>query len=150
VERLIIAVVLVALAVAVAAVVDRRRTDAPTQSTWTVPAQLDRSEFSRPDAPWLVVVFSSATCDSCRDTLARATELEGGEVAVEDVEVGASPDRHRRYGIDAVPVVVVADAEGVVRASFVGPPGATDLWSVLATARDAAGPAGTTGGGRER
>jgi hypothetical protein len=125
----------------VAAIVDRRRTDAPTQPTWTVPAQLDRSEFLRPEASWLVVVFSSATCDSCRDTVAKAEVLASNEVAVEEVEVGASPERHRRYGIDAVPVVVIADTEGVVRASFVGPPTATDLWSALATARDGGEPA---------
>jgi hypothetical protein len=138
-ERLVIALALVVVAVAAAAIVDRRRTDAPTQSTWTVPAQLDRSEFLRPEAPWLVVVFSSATCDSCRDTVAKAEVLAGNEVAVEEVEVGASPERHRRYGIDAVPVVVIADAEGVVRSSFVGPPTATDLWAALATARDERG-----------
>jgi hypothetical protein len=135
-ERLLVAFALIAVAVAVAAVVDRRRPDAPTQPTWTVPAQLDRREFAQPDAPWLVVVFSSATCDSCRDTVAKANVLAGAEVAVEDVEVGASPDRHRRYGIDAVPVVVIADAEGIVRASFVGPPTATDLWAAMASARD--------------
>jgi protein-disulfide isomerase len=141
-ERLILALALVAVAVAVAALVDRRRTtDAPTQPTWTVPAQLDRGEFSRPEAPWLVVVFSSATCDSCRDTVAKAIVLAGVDVAVEDVEVGASPDRHRRYGIDAVPVVVIADAEGVVRTSFVGPPTATDLWAAMAKAREPSPPA---------
>jgi hypothetical protein len=140
VERLLLALVLIAVAVAVAALVDRHRTDAPTQSTWTVPAQLDRQEFERPEAPWLVVVFSSATCDSCRDTVAKANVLAGADVAVEDVEVTTSPDRHRRYGIDAVPVVVIADAEGVVRSSFVGPPTATDLWAAMAAARDGSPP----------
>ncbi len=139
-ERLVIALGLAAVAVLVAVLLDRRRTDAPTQSAWTVPEQLDRGEFTRPDTPWLVVVFSSATCDSCRDTVTKAAVLEGDEVAVEEVEVGASPDRHRRYGIGAVPVVVIADHEGVVRGSFVGPPSATELWSALATARDATPP----------
>jgi hypothetical protein len=30
---------------------------------------------------------------------------------------------------------VVADAEGVVRTSFTGPPSATDLWAAVATVR---------------
>ncbi len=42
---------------------------------------------------------------------------------------------HRKYHIDAVPIVVVADRLGVVRASFVGPMSATDLWAAVAEAR---------------
>jgi hypothetical protein len=135
VERLLVALVLVAVAVAVAVVLDRRRPDQPTQPRGAVPAQLDRRDFDRPDAPWLVAVFSSATCDSCRDTVAKAVVLAGPEVAVEEVEVGRSPELHRRYGIDAVPLVVVAGADGVVRWSHVGPPSAADLWAGLAAVR---------------
>jgi hypothetical protein len=50
-------------------------------------------------------------------------------------EVAARPDVHRQYHIDAVPLVVVADAEGVVRAGFLGPVTATDLWAAVAEAR---------------
>ena len=130
-----IAAVLVALAVVVAVVLDRRRPDAPTQARWAVPTQLDRGDFARPQAPWLVAVFTSATCDSCAGVVAKAVPLDGGEVVVQEVEIGADPTLHRRYGIDAVPCLVVADAEGVVRASFVGPPTATDLWATLADLR---------------
>ncbi len=130
-----IAAVLVALAVVVAVVLDRRRPDAPTQARWAVPTQLDRGDFARPEAPWLVAVFTSATCDSCAGVVAKAVPLDGGEVVVQEVEIGADPALHRRYGIDAVPCLVVADAEGVVRASFVGPPTATDLWATLADLR---------------
>ena len=41
-------------------------------------------------------------------------------------------DLHDRYGVDAVPMVLVADAVGTVRANFVGEPTATDLWAALA------------------
>jgi hypothetical protein len=61
-------------------------------------------------------------------------------VAVADVELADEPELHRRYGIDAVPLLVLADAEGVVRASFVGPPSATDLWAAVADIRDGAPP----------
>lgn len=134
-ERLVIAVVLVALAVVVAVVLERRRPDAPTQARWAVPSQLDRDDFSRPECPWLVAVFTSATCDSCAKVVAKAGPLESSEVAVEEVEYGVRPDLHRRYGIDAVPCIVMADAEGVVRASHVGPATATDLWATLAEVR---------------
>jgi len=135
-ERLLVAAVLVAVAVVIALVIERRRAaDAPTQSTWTVPSQLDRADFTRPEAPWLVAVFTSVTCDSCRGTIEKALVLACDEVAVDDVEVAARKDTHDRYGIDAVPSIVIADAEGVVRASFVGPPTATDLWAAVAEVR---------------
>ena len=130
-----IAVVLVALAVAVAVVLERRRPDAPTQARWAVPSQLDRDDFTRPETPWLVAVFTSATCDSCAKVVAKAGPLESSEVAVEEVEYAVRPDLHRRYGIDAVPCIVMADADGVVRASHVGPATATDLWATLAEVR---------------
>lgn len=57
------------------------------------------------------------------------------DVAVQDVEVAAKGDLHRRYGIEAVQTIVVADAESVVRASFVGPPSATGLWAAVAEVR---------------
>jgi hypothetical protein len=106
----------------------RQRPDAPTQPrTRPVPAQLDRADFARPETPWLVVAFTSANCLSCRATVDEAQALAGERVAVEEVEVGARGSLHARYGITAVPIVVVADADGVVRASFVGPPEPTEL-----------------------
>ena len=135
-ERFLLAAVVVALSAAVAVVLERRRPEAPTQGAWTVPAQLDRADFARPDAPWLVAVFTSATCDSCAQALQRAMVLDGDAVAVEEAEVKARPDLHRRYHIEAVPIIVVADAEGVVRTSFTGPPSATDLWAAVASVRD--------------
>lgn len=130
--------VVVAVAAVVAAVVIQRRTtvDAPTQpESFEVPAMLDRADFDRPDAPWLVAVFSSATCLSCQDAWDKARLLESDDVAVQDIEVSAHQDLHRRYRIDAVPMIVVVDDEGVTRASYVGVPTAADLWAALAELR---------------
>jgi hypothetical protein len=88
----------------------------------------------------LVAVFTSVTCDACAATVAKAQALASPSVAVAEVELGAEPELHRRYAIDAVPLLVLADAEGVVRASFVGPPSATDLWAAVAEVRDGAPP----------
>jgi len=134
-ERLLIVAAVVGFAAGVAVVVRRRRPEPPTQGKWPVPTQLDRADFDRRDAPWLVVVFSSTTCLSCADAVEKAEVLASADVVVQDVEVTASPDLHRRYGIDAVPVTVVADGDGVVRASFVGAPSATDLWAAVADLR---------------
>src|SRR2546426_12504214 len=108
-ERLLIVAAVVGFAAGVAVVVRRRRPEPPPQGRWPVPPQLDRADFDRPDAPWLVVVFSSTTCLSCADAVEKAEVLAGAEVAVQEVDVGARPDVHRRYGIDAVPVTTVAD-----------------------------------------
>ena len=55
--QVLIVAVLVAVAVAVSLVLRRRDTDAPEQgASWVVPTQLDRADFERPEAPWLVVV----------------------------------------------------------------------------------------------
>ncbi len=135
-ERLLIAAVIVVIVVVVAAVAQRRRTpDAPTQRTYRVPEQLDRSDFAEPQRPWLVAVFTSATCDACADVAGKAAVLASDEVAVTEAEFGADRALHERYGIDAVPTLVIADADGVVRDSFLGPVTATDLWAALAELR---------------
>jgi hypothetical protein len=139
-DRVVLAVGGVIVAAVVAWVVQRRRPAPPTQGRWPVPTQLDRADFARPDAPWLVAVFTSATCESCAKSVAQAEVLASTEVAVQEVEVGARGDLHRRYAIEAVPVTVVADADGVVRATFVGSPTATDLWAAVAECRDAPAP----------
>ncbi|MCU0270881.1 MAG: thioredoxin family protein [Acidimicrobiales bacterium] len=138
-ERALLVVALVAVAVLAAFVLRRRATpDAPTRGTaWTVPAQLDRRDFASPESPWLVVVFTSATCDTCRGVVDKAGPLASAAVAVQEVELQHEPGLHERYGIDAVPTLVLADGDGVVRASHVGPVSASELWSTLAAVRDA-------------
>jgi len=134
--RLTIALVLLVAAAAAAWSLERRgRAEPPARGSAAVPAQLDRRDFPRPDATWLVVLFSSATCESCASMGEKVRVLESTEVAVADVEFGERPDLHERYGIDAVPVVAVADVRGVTRAAFVGRATATDLWAAVAELR---------------
>lgn len=135
-ERLAIALVIALAAVAIASILARRRPDAPATPAYTVPAQVDRDDFDRPEADWLVAVFSSETCETCAATFEKAEPLSSDMVVVQDVEVHRDESLHQRYRIDAVPTVVIADQEGVVRASFLGPVTATDLWSTVAELRD--------------
>jgi hypothetical protein len=137
VERLVVVAAVVVVAVVVALVASRRRPDAPTNPVEHVaPAQLDRSDFDGPASPWLVAVFTSATCDSCRAVWERVEPLASSEVATAEVEVGARRDLHDRYHVTAVPTTVIADADGVVRQSFVGPVTATHRWGALAELRE--------------
>jgi thioredoxin-related protein len=135
VDRLIIALVVVAVAAGVAELLRRRRVaDPPTQAHRELPSQLDRADFD--GVGWLVAVFTSDTCSSCDDVKRKAEVLSSPNVAVQSVSFQARRDLHQRYGIDAVPSLLIADAEGVVHASFIGPVTATDLWAVMAECRE--------------
>lgn len=128
--------VAVALGLALAAVVARIGPDAPSQAVeHEVPAQIDRADFARSECEWLVAVFSSSTCDACAGVLQRASVLESEHVSVVDVEVSDQPAIHDRYRITAVPTTIVADAQGVVVTSFLGPVSSTHLWAAVAEAR---------------
>lgn len=113
-----------------------RQVDAPTQGAGEVPSQIDRADFLRPDASWIVLAFTSATCQTCSDIERKVRVLETNSVAIQILEYTAERDLHERYKIDAVPTVLMADANGVVQANFLGPVSATDLWAALARARD--------------
>jgi hypothetical protein len=114
----------------------RRQNDAPTQGGFELPVQLDRNDFASPEAPWLVVVFTSATCGTCNDVAAKAEVLTSPDVAVVRVDYTTDPQMHDRYKIEAVPALVVADAAGVVKAGFLGPVKAQDLWAAVAECRE--------------
>ncbi|MFV0316663.1 MAG: glutaredoxin family protein [Microthrixaceae bacterium] len=136
--RLVIVVAVVLVAVVVAELLRRRRSDAPTQpaAVYDAPAQLDRGDFDGIDRDWLVAVFTSATCSTCAETVARASILDSDAVAVAEVEVSTHPEMHRRYGIEAVPIVAIADRDGVVHRSFIGPVSSTHLWGAVAELRE--------------
>jgi hypothetical protein len=135
--QLVIAALVAVVAVIAALVIHKRtRIDPPTQVPYSVPVQLDRADFDGADAPWLVVTFSSATCSSCADAWEKCRALESPAVAVQEVEVSARKDLHDRYAIEAVPMVVIADEDGDVRATFIGAPTAADLWAAMAELRE--------------
>ena len=133
--KFVAVVAVVVVAALLAQFLQRRKPQAPTQPKMEVPVQVDRSDFPQPETQWLVAVFSSATCSTCIDVVSKAQALATSQVAVVNVEYPEHKDLHDRYGIDAVPTVVVVDADGVVRGSFIGPVTATDLWAGVAEMR---------------
>jgi hypothetical protein len=140
VERLVIAAALVVVAAVAAFALNRRRPQAPTQGRARdgdipVPSQLDRGDFPEADKPWLLVVWTSRTCDSCAKATAKASVLQSDTVGYVEVSWQDRKDLHDRYGIEDVPLLVLADEEGVVRASFVGAPEFGDLVTAVAAAR---------------
>jgi hypothetical protein len=135
--QVVIAAVVVVVAIALGLVLRSRQAVAmPTQPSLDVPAQLDRSDFPDATAPWMVAVFSSASCHACDDVIRKAQVLESSQVSVIEVEFTQHRTLHHKYGIESVPLVAIADAQGVVRRGFAGPVSATDLWAAVAEARE--------------
>jgi hypothetical protein len=136
-ERVAIAAALVVVAAAIAFVLNRRRPQAPTQGKVPVPAQLDRADFPDTDKPWLLVAWTSRTCESCERATAKARVLSSDTVGYIEVPWQDRRDLHDRYGVKDVPLLVLADPDGVVQASFVGEPEFGDLVTAVSNARDA-------------
>jgi len=140
--RVAVVVVVFAIVAAIGWWFERhRRTDAPPQSADQVPGprQLDRADFARPEAPWLVALFTSATCESCQGLYDKAKPLESPDVVVVECEFPRERELHARYHIEAAPLTVVADGRGVVHATLVGAYDATELWTTVAEVRNADG-----------
>jgi hypothetical protein len=135
-SRILIGAVILAAVGALAWWLQRRPPEAPPRDVYPVPKQLDRTDFPRADATWLVALFSSAACDSCRGLGPKLMPLESSDVAVCEVGAEDHGDLHRRYALAAIPTTVVADVEGVVRRAFVGAFTATDLWAAVAELRE--------------
>jgi hypothetical protein len=136
-ERLLIAVGLAVLAVVIVWFIQRRRpARAPTEAaTHEAPAQIDRAEFASPEVRWLIVVFSSETCEGCQQVLAAARRLVTRDVAVEDVTFQRDRELQERYGITAVPTTIVAGPDGVVQRWWIGTVRLDEMAAVLRTLR---------------
>lgn len=136
-ERILLMVGLALVAIALAVVLQRRQQPAaPVRTGYAVPGQVDRADFPRPDVPWLVAVFTSATCSTCAGVWERAQPLASEAVAVVELEYVRDRALHDRYRIEAVPTTLIVDQQGVVCRSFLGPVTATDLWAAVAEARE--------------
>lgn len=132
--QLLVALLIGALALGVAFVLRRQSVDAPTQlSKYGAPDQLDRNDFDSTSS-WLVVVFTSATCQACQSVLTAVAPLADDSLSVIEVEYLVQGDLHKRYQIEAVPTLVLADSQGVVRYSALGPQKAVDLWAAVSEA----------------
>ena len=64
-----------------------------------------------------------------------AYSLASALVVVQEVPAESAGDLHDRYQVDAVPMLVVADGDGLVRAHHLGPSSPGELRAVLEKAR---------------
>ncbi len=130
------AVLILVMAATLGVVVRKRKPDAPSQTLNLIPQQLNRKDFVSPEKPWLLVVFTSSTCDACQDVATKAKVLTSQDVAVQIIDYLEMRNLHKQYAIDSVPTTVIADNLGVVQYGVLGPITATDLWAAMARCRD--------------
>ena len=134
-DRLLVLVMVAALAGLVAVLLQRWRPGGPVATGWSVPGHLDRADFAEPDVPWLVAVFSSTDCTTCAPMVTEAHTLAAAQVVVQEVPAESASELHDRYQVDVVPMLVVADGDGLVRAHHLGPSTPGVLRAVLEGAR---------------
>jgi hypothetical protein len=133
--RLAIGVAVALVAVVIASWLRRQRPIAPPRDAYPIPLQLDRNDFPRPRAPWLVAYFSSDTCSSCQGLGPKVRALDSDAVVTCELDFTHERALHERYEISAIPMILVTDDEGVVRRAFIGATTATDLWAAVAELR---------------
>jgi hypothetical protein len=145
VNQAVLAVAVISVALAVVVVLRRRQAVATPmvehRQGWTVPTAIDRRDLAGADTPrepaeWAVIVFTSATCEVCHDVVTKAQVLASPHVDVIELEAKRDRDLHTKYGIDAVPLLLMCDETGAVRHGQHGPVTATDLWATLADLRE--------------
>ncbi len=135
-DRLLLVFGGIAVAVLVAALLSRRQRPVPASNTHHIPRHLNREDFKDASRPWLVAVFTASTCATCSEVMERAGHLASSQVSVQELELDIDGSLHERYGIDAVPMLLIADGSGAVQRAFLGPVNTTDLWASLAELRE--------------
>ncbi len=126
-EKALLVMGAVAVAGAVSTLITRRRSPASAAELHHIPEHLDRADFIGDDLELLIVVFTSATCKTCRAVVENVRRLAGPGIATQEIEVGRSKTLHDKYRIDAVPTTLIVDNSGKAIKSFLGPVGHNQL-----------------------
>tara|TARA_Y100001968_G_scaffold331034_1_gene384517 strand:+ start:4449 stop:4898 length:450 start_codon:yes stop_codon:yes gene_type:complete len=106
----------------ISALANRRVPDSPSVPKSILPYQLDRSDFNEPSIDWIFVLFTSDTCDACDVVLNEVSKISFPNVVVQNIDYATNKLLHVRYKIDAVPILLLADRQGIVQWSFAGVP----------------------------
>lgn len=131
-ERYLIALAVLAVALVLARILRERRSPAVAPSRdWHLPSHIDPADVGITDGRWAVVMFSSTTCETCRSVREAAAPLESDTVALVEVPYQTEKQLHDRYGIEAVPATVVMAPDGDVRAAWIGVIEPGVFWSTV-------------------
>lgn len=88
---------------------------------WALPQQIAWADLGEPDADVAVVVFTSATCETCARVWEQAQRLARAGVIVRELEYGTARAFHQRYGIEGVPATAFVRPDGGVQTWLLGP-----------------------------
>ena len=102
-------------------------------SGYSVPGHLSREDFGFLKEPWLVVIFSSASCETCKPVVTESMKLTSLGIAIQEITAETNRDLHEKYDIDAVPMLLLVDKFGVVRSSHLGPDNFDDVKKSIET-----------------
>ncbi|MEC7924190.1 MAG: hypothetical protein VYB80_03135 [Actinomycetota bacterium] len=117
----------------VAFLVNKRNSDSPSVPRNSLPIQIDRSDFENPKTEWILILFSSDSCDSCQEVRNLIKGLTLDSFHIQEVEFPQETPTHQRYGIDSVPITLVAGTDGVVVWSYAGVPTADLLSNMVSS-----------------
>ena len=120
--NLMLFLLLGAFAIIVAYIANNRRTDSPSVPKSSLPIQVDRNDFNMPGMKWLLVFFSSESCSSCIQVREILSEIPLNSIHIQEVSFPQEKNLHTRYAINSVPIVLIANLEGVVIWSYAGVP----------------------------
>ena len=102
-------------------------------SGWSIPGHLSREDFGFTNEPWLVVIFSSESCETCKPLVAESMKLSSLGIAIQEIAVETNKDLYEKYSIDAVPMLLLVDKFGVVRSSHLGPTNSEEVRNSIQT-----------------
>jgi len=124
----------VVIALVVSTLARRHASPAETEADHHIPDHLDGTDFNNPDGRRMLVVFSSNKCDTCAVVVESAMKLDFPWLMVDVVDIETREGLHNKYGIDAVPVTLLAETSGHVVKSFLGPAGLALMKQAIADA----------------
>tara|TARA_B100001029_G_C14996977_1_gene415620 strand:+ start:304 stop:711 length:408 start_codon:yes stop_codon:yes gene_type:complete len=120
--NLILVLLLGAFAIVVAYIANNRHTDSPSVPKSSLPVQVDRNDFDLPDMKWLLAFFSSESCSSCIQVREILNKITLNSIHVQEISFPREKNLHTRYAINSVPIVLIANLDGVVIWSYAGVP----------------------------
>jgi len=125
----------VIIAMAVSAVARKTAGFGQDQRDHHIPGSVAGSDFGLDDDGWMLVVFTSSKCETCATVVEAVSRIDMPNLATAVIEIERMPELHTSYAIDAVPTTIVADPDGVVRKSFLGPVDLPMIELAVSTAR---------------
>lgn len=111
----------VLIALTVSALASRSAAQAPSDAEHHIPEHLDAPDFHNTSADRMLVVFSSRECNTCATVVENVSQMGRPGLLIDVVEIENRPALHSKYGIDAVPTILLAEPTGQVIKSFLGP-----------------------------